>query len=136
MVTIGEIEELPAHLLKRGYWNGKLTISVLFSRKKVVLKKYIYSPKRYGIELHFPKVRWSAKYYQELLDYCRKEKSNFRILTDKGIDFLCVDFGKDSAMAYVFLRLIILKIFNLNKDKKLSFLLENASLKDELINDP
>ncbi len=136
IATIEDLQDFPAHLLKRGFNGGSLTIRVIFSKKYIRLKKYIYSNENYGIALHFPNVKWSCKYYQKLLDYCLENKISFKILIIRDVDFLYVDFRKDSKAAYRLIKTIVLDIFNLDRKVKLSFELKNVHLKDELVNDP
>ncbi len=123
-------------LLRRGFDGGILLIDVANTDYFIQLRKYIVAPGNYGIELCFPNSEWSYHFFQKLRRTCDDEKIKYSITgkTDGNpIDFLCIDFGKDTNSAYEFIKKIILEIFRMDNKVKLFVRLENAAVDDRLV---
>jgi len=123
-------------LLRRGYDGGILLIDVAHKKYFLQLRKYIVGAGNYGIELCFPNSDWSHDVFQKLREICNREKIEY-VITEKNdtspIEFLCIDFGKDSYAAHEFIKRIILELFGMDNNVKLFVRLENATVEDRLI---
>jgi hypothetical protein len=135
--TLASIEEPIGALLKRGYDGGFLVIKISYSRKFIQLRKYINAPGEYGISLVFPKAAWSLGYFDKLEEFCKKVGIDYTIEmggSDKhAMEFLFVDFGKDSARAHEFVVQLLVEVFNVDEDVTLFVRLEDAAVEDRLI---
>jgi len=124
-------------LLRRGYDNGFLMIKLSYTRKFIQIRKYITSPGEYGIQLAFPKAKWSLPYFHDVERLCRSIKSANCCIDDAGgMDFLYMDFGQDVVNADVCIRRILVEIFGVTQSTKLFVTLEKAALFDVLVDDP
>lgn len=133
---ICQLERCLFDLLRRGFSDGYLIISHIRSKTFIQFRKYILKKGEYGIELSFPKAPWSEKYFSDLVDYCREKEIQFELIDarDSGeLDFLDIDFGKDVALAFKTVQVILLDIFNHSERDTYRVLLENASVEDVLI---
>ena len=134
--SIESIERPIKDLLKRGYNGGFLTIDSPRSKKFLQLRKYINAPGDYGIELCFPNTEWSTQIFKKLKNFCIKSGIDYSIAKEDPsgpLEFLYIDFGKDDYKAHECLKKILLEIFELDKNTKLFVKLENATIKDKLI---
>jgi len=132
-----ETLEMPIRdLLKRGYDGGFLIIDVSRSKYFIQLRKYINEPGLYGIELCFPNAKWSAKYFDELIDFCIKEGINYIITkenTNGPLEFLYIDFEKDVHKAHRYIKKIFIELLGVNENVRLFARLESATIEDKLI---
>jgi len=122
-------------LLKRGFDGGFLLINISYSKKFIQLRKYINSNNNFGIELVFPKAKWSLKFFDKIKSFCRDNNIHYLIRKEKAkhtLDFLYVDFGNDSKRAYDIVKRILLDVFEIKETTKLFLRLENASLEETL----
>ncbi|RWX51695.1 hypothetical protein VU01_10971 [Candidatus Electrothrix marina] len=130
--TIDSIEKAIEDLLIRGYDGGFLIIDVSGTDYFIQLRKYILASGNYGIELSFPKAKWSEFFFTALVAYCDKAQINYTIskgdASKEELDFLDIDFGKETHEAHNFIKNIITEIFGLKRDVKLFVRLENAAL--------
>ncbi|WP_446011135.1 hypothetical protein [Candidatus Electrothrix sp.] len=119
-------------LLVRGYNGGFLIIDVSGTNYFIQLRKYIISSNNYGIELSFPKAKWSEQFFRSLTEYCDLSQVKYSISKStephNELDFLNIDFGKDTHKAHNFVKTIITEIFGLKEDVELFVRLENATL--------
>lgn len=86
--------------------------------------------------LAFPHAQWSEQLFPKLISFCRSSGIAFSIEVEKAkepLEFLHIDFGKDVTKACTIIKDIILTVFEMNEDITLFARLENASIKDELI---
>ena len=123
-------------LLRQGYNGGFLIINIGYSKKFLQLRKYIYAPGNYGIELAFPNAKWSEQLFPKFADFCKQSGIIYSVVIEPAVEpleFLRIDFGKDVAKAREIIKGIILKVFELDESVHLFARLENASIKDELI---
>jgi hypothetical protein len=134
--TLKTIGKPISDLLRRGYNGAFLVIDVSHTKYFLQLRKYISAPGEYGIELFFPNAKWSINFFNKLIDLCENEKIRYS-LTKKNdneqLEFLCIDFAKNSHDAYSFIKRILLEVFEVNEDTKLFIRLENATTEDVLI---
>ncbi len=131
---IDNLEEPINALLRRGYHGGFLAIHVGYSRKFVQLRKHITAPRDYRIELGFPNAKWSEEYFRKLREYCVKHNIKHDFVDYGGpLEFLRVDFQRDSHAAYCLVKIILEEIFRVRAGTKFFVRLENASIHDELI---
>ena len=123
-------------LLRQGFHGGFLIIDVGDGRF-LQLAKYIRRPKDYGIELGFPRAKWSEKYYDPVRELCAQENVSWRVERGEGksdpLDFLFVDFGPDDVAANKFVVKILREIFHIDSVSPLYCRLENASPENRLI---
>ena len=130
------IERPISDLLNRGYNGAFLIIDISHTKYFLQLRKYINAPGEYGIELCFPNANWSNKFIQKLTELCNHEEIKYSITKEndkESLEFLCIDFDKDSHVAYKFVRRILLEIFKVDEAVKLFVRLENATTEDNLI---
>ena len=118
------------YLLQRGYDMGFLVIEFPYSKKFVQLRKYVHSDIDYGIELGFPRVKWSIQYFDEIEDFCITNKIPYSIeknaYKEPALDFLYIDFGKDSKKAYDIVRKILVEVFGADENTKFFVQLSGA----------
>lgn len=141
--TPGSLEVPIRGLLRQGYHGGLLTISVdlvplrLTRPKKFLqLVKYIRGPGLYGIELAFPRARWSRDLYPLLRQLCDRERIAYRIAgtsPEDPLEFLFVDFGMNTNLAHSFVRKVLAEVFGIAANRKLYCLLQNATPEDRLV---
>lgn len=134
--TIESISRAIRDLLKRGFDCGFLIISISGTKNFIQLRKYITSSGNFGIKLFFPNANWSADYYEKLKTKCINEKMKYSIVKkeqDNELEFIKVDFKKDSNNAHEFVKEVILEIFEVSDTVKLYVKLENATTEDILI---
>lgn len=134
--TLESIEDAINALLKRGYNGGFLVINIAKSEYFIQLRKYIRGPGDYGILLAFPHAEWSQGLFPQLKEFCESHGITYFIEVEKALkplEFLHVDFEKDSAKAHNVVKGIILEVFGFDKDVKLFGKLEHGSVKDELV---
>jgi len=123
-------------LLRRGYKEGFLVINIHYTKQFVQLKKYIHNKGNYGMEFCFPNTKWSDKLFVKLVEFCTETEIDFVIGEEHAkepLEFLYIDFGKDVLLAHSTIVDILLNVFGVDDDVKLFVRLENASVKDELI---
>lgn len=131
-----ELRRPIADLLKRGYDGGILIIQHTRSEIFLQFRKYIRSRGDYGIELGFPRAKWSEEYFSRLSDYCDDHGIDYILDPSEQagpIQFLHVDFGQDYDRAYWFTKNVLRDIFNLSSEATYYVHLNNASPRDELI---
>jgi len=134
--TLKTIEIPIQDLLRRGYHNGFLVINIHRSKYFIQVKKYIYNPGNYGIQLSFPNAKWSAQIFPKLYNFFKDSGIECSIgneMADEPLEFLHVDFGKDVAKAHNTIKDIILKVFEFDDNIKFFVRLENATVDNELI---
>lgn len=122
-------------LLRRGFDCGFLLIRISYTNKFVQIRKYINSPGVYGIQFAFPKANWSIRYFETVKEVCRGIDPSSYVQDDEGMDFLYVDFGTDVQKAHLCVKRILTEVFGVTQNTKLFVTLENASIRDELINE-
>jgi hypothetical protein len=124
-------------LLRRGYNGGFLVIKVPYSSKFVQLRKYIHSPGKYGIELGFPRAKWSEMYFDDVFAYCKRAGLQpvlkDEIWRNSTMEFIYADFGRDIDMAHSCILYILIEILRVNEKKGFYALLERGSTKDILV---
>jgi hypothetical protein len=123
-------------LLKQGYDGGLLTLTVSRSRKSLQLVKYIRGPGNYGIELVFPRAKWSEPYYLKLRQLCEREGVSHHLMataTAQVSELLFVDFGKDACLACSFTCKALSEVLGVAEDRRLYYRLENATPEDRLV---
>jgi hypothetical protein len=123
-------------LLRQGFNGGVLIIRVGWSRKFVQLCKYIRRPGEYGIELAFPRARWSTTHYSRLRELCDRDAAEFRVSRagiDDPLEFLFVDFGVDYKKAHAFVQRVLKEVFGVSDNARLFCRLENATPADTLV---
>ncbi len=134
--TLDELIVPIEDLLKRGYDGGILLIDISHTDYFIQLRKYIARPGNYGIEVCFPNSDWSRHFFRKLEKLCKREGIKYEI-TEKThispVEFLCIDFGKDSHAAHEFVKKIILEIFGMDNKVTLFVKLENATIENKLI---
>ena len=124
-------------LLKRGYNCGFLIIKIGYSNKRfLLLRKYINGPGNYGIQLAFPKAKWSLPYFDSVRSVCIGRHPTSCVVDDGVLDFLYVDFGKDVSEATECIKEILREVFGVTESTKLFVKLENATVEDKLIDAP
>jgi hypothetical protein len=134
--SLESLERPIKDLLKRGYDGGFLVIDISRSKYFIQLRKYINTPGDYGIELCFPNAKWSSQFFDKLIAFCIKEGIEYSIAKESAngsLEFLYIDFDKDSNRAHNYVKKILQEIFELDVNTKLFIRLENATLEDELI---
>lgn len=134
--TLETIPDAINGILRRGYNGGFLVINIPHSKYFLQLRKYIGYPGDYGILLAFPRAPWSEGLFPSLIEFCKGHQLAYSIETEqalKPLEFLHIDFGKDAAEAHKVIKGIILEVFDLDESTKLLVTLQNASVKDELI---
>ncbi len=92
----------------------------LFRDKFLQIRKYIEAPGEYGIELAFPRVKWSEPYWGQIRRFCEREKLEYRIEREDpaiDIDFLYVDFGQNSAEATARVRQLMKELFGVTEEQ-------------------
>jgi hypothetical protein len=114
-------------LLKRGYNCAFVVIKISYTNKFIQLRKYIDSPSNYGIQLGFPKVKWSLPYFDDVNNICGRVDSKSMVVSDGQLDFLYVDFGQDVLKASECVRRILTEVFGVTPKTKLFINLENAA---------
>ena len=115
--------------------NGYLVITEINSKYFVQLAKYIYR-NTYGIELTFPKAEWSSNYYDDLLVILKQQNIDYEIIEKVGnddLEFIKVDFKKDSEGAFELVKKIFIQVFGFDNDLKLFLELNNVSPWNESI---
>ena len=130
--TLKSIYKPIDELLERGFDEGFLIITISYSKMFLQLRKYILNKKNYGIELVFPKAPWSVDYFDKIEKLCINSKIPYSIRKEVGkytLDFLYVNYGKDSKKAYENIKQILTAVFSVNDNTKLFLRMENASLK-------
>lgn len=123
-------------LLRQGYDGGFLIIDIDKSKYFLQLRKYIRRAGEYGILLSFPHAQWSNELFPKLVEFCESTGLAYSVEVEKAIEpleFLHIDFGKDAAKAHDVVKGIILSVFKMDKNVKLFATLQNASIKDELV---
>lgn len=127
-------------LRDRGFANGFLVVECRSKRELFLqFEKYILAKGEYGIELAFPLSHAMKKYEASLVEVCRSEGLRIRRLSGSGakpLDFLCVDFGRNTGLASAFAKSVFVTIFGCSLNTKLGVLLENASLENRIVDDP
>ena len=134
--SLNTLERPIKDLLKRGYDGGFLIIDISYSRKFLQLRKYIKSPGDYGIELAFPRAKWTVLTFDKLEKLCMESNFQYSIVKEVvngPLEFLYIDFGRDFSKAHQVVTKILLEVFDVNSDVKLFVRLENATIEDELI---
>ncbi len=119
-------------LVKQGLNGGFLVIRISYSKKFIQLIKYINDENDYWIELAFPRVKWSKQFFKKLERICIDEKIPYSIEQGRGkdpIDFLHINYNKDSKNAYESVKKILRQVFGVDNKTKIFVRLENASLK-------
>ena len=115
-------------LLQLGYDTSFLVIEFPYSRKFVQLKKYINSDTDHGIEFMFPKAKWSIKYFDDIETFCITNKIPYSIKKNTyqkhTLDFLYIDFAKDTERAYDIVKRILVEIFGADEKARFFALLE------------
>lgn len=80
----------------------------------------------------FLKLSGQNFFFTALVAYCDKAQINYTIskgdASKEELDFLDIDFGKETHEAHNFIKNIITEIFGLKRDVKLFVRLENAAL--------
>ena len=131
------LESSIEQLLKRGYNCGYLVIKVSYTSKFIQLRKYITAPGVFGVQLAFPKAKWSRAYFDDVMKICRSiDSASCWVNNDGGMVFLYMDFGRDSEKARRCVFEILSEIFGVTNKTKLFVSLNNSAIWDELINDP
>ncbi len=134
---LDDLETAIEQLLKRGYNCGYLVIKVSYTCKFVQLRKYITGPGDFGVQLAFPKARWSRAYFDHVEKICRSIDSAMCWVGDvEGMEFLYMDFGKDSKKASRCVAEILAKVFGVSSTTKLFVSLNHSAIWDELIDTP
>lgn len=134
-----ELPDLPLfinHLLKAGMNNGYLVITESNTKRFVQLSKYI-DKATFGIELAFPKAEWSLQFYPSFLDLLKKKDIEYTIiekLDNEDLEFIKIDFRKDSEKAFDLVKDIFIDVFECDDGLKLFLKLHNVSPWDERIN--
>jgi len=134
--TLDTLSGALADLLKRGYDGGFLIISISYSRRFLQIRKYIRQPGNYGIELAFPKAKWSLSCFDAVRDLCRRRGLDSRVSDEGVLDFLYADFGTNVSEANDCVKEILADIFGVSSKATLFVKLENATVEDELIETP
>lgn len=101
--TWGHLDEGGVHrglslLLRRGYDGATAIFTDRTSGSFVQFRKYIHAPGSYGIEMHFPKAPWSARYYTGVEDVLKKhglEYERVPLDSEPTVEVLWVDFSRD-----------------------------------------
>lgn len=76
--TLESLERPIRDLLNRGYNGGFLIISISWSKCFLQLIKYIKAPGDFGIELCFPKAKWSIYLFDKFALYCKVKTSKIK----------------------------------------------------------
>lgn len=120
-------------LLTRGYDGGFLIIDVSGKQCFLQLRKYVKTSRDYGIELAFPKAKWSDELFDSVIHFC--DINNFHYSLSKKeskedeLDFLYIDFGQDISKAHNCVKRIFSEILGVSEKTKLFVRLENARIK-------
>jgi hypothetical protein len=133
--SLEELHKPIDELLKRGFDGGFLLINISYSKKFIQLRKYINSDDSFGIELVFPKAKWSSRFFDKIKNFCKDNDIHYLIRREKAkhtLNFLYVDFGNDSKRAYEIVKKILLDVFEIKENTKLFLRLENATLEKTL----
>ena len=113
-------------LVERGVNGGYLVIDIVSTKSFLQFSKYVISKSNFGIELAFPKVAWSERYFGKLQDFCVSNRVRYWINagTHEGeCDYLRVDYGKDSRKAYEDAKRILREVFNVDDSTRYMFLI-------------
>lgn len=105
-------------LLNRGYDKGFLIIRIKSSKKFIQIRKYVNSIDEYGIELGFPKAKWSLEYFKDLEDMCIQNNINYEYVYEEPLDFIYIDFNSNIEYAYNTIKKILIEIFNQNENSR------------------
>lgn len=123
-------------LLRRGYNSGVLRINVPFSRKFVRLRKYIRAPGVFGVELVYPRSKWSSRYIDSVQRYCVENRIRHDVFAGNQAnppELLVADFGGDLDLAYECVSHILLGVFAAKRRRGCLVCLNNAAVGDTLV---
>ena len=123
-------------LLKRGYGGSFMVIEEPDGPRFVQFAKYIKGGGNIGVELSFPRAAWSEPYFDEFEQYLLTSEIAFKrqaVQTPPTIEFLDVDFGRDTAKAHEVAKAILAVVFKIPISTQLKVRFSNLSLNDELI---
>lgn len=131
-------------LLEAGYDRSCLVITFKKTELSLQFRKYIHAKGDYGIELGFPLAPWSERYVPALRDHCAANGIAFTVgpeVEGDSMEFLHVDFGKDSRSAFRMAEAVATEIFQIPLDSE--YVWEFSSVNPfgvnpfgELIDDP
>jgi hypothetical protein len=116
-----QVEAGIARLLRSGFDEAILVVQNVGFERFIQFRKYIRDVGDFGIELGFPDVAWSQKYFAKLRAHCEENGIPYRIGTqsDHGDnEFLLVDCGQDLQMAQGLARAIWTKVFGLSEHSR------------------
>ena len=127
---LAQLERPIEDLLSRGFEDGILILTHTRSEKFLQLSKYFGSEKQdIGIELSFPRVKWSEDYYGRIKDNCIQSGLAYRETTaSDGTKFIDVDFSEDTKAAHKFVCQIFTNVMGLGSDDQYYVALSNASV--------
>ncbi len=90
----------------------------LFRRRFLQIRKYVDEGGS-GLQLAFPRVRWSRPYWEQVRAFCVRKGVAYLIEREDPsvpIDFLYVDFGSDWASAATFLTELVGELFSVREN--------------------
>lgn len=126
-------------LLKSGYDRSVFVITFNKSELFLQFRKYIHAKGDYGIELGFPLAPWSKNYGPALRDHCLTNGIAFTVgpeVEGDFLEFLHVDFGKDSEAAFCMAESIVTEVFRISLDSPYDWEFSSVNPFGELIDDP
>jgi hypothetical protein len=135
-VPVSDLRSSLETLLRRGYDGSFVLIKEPGTERFVQFAKYIRARGDFGLELGFPRTTWSGEYYSKLENLLVHEGTVFRrrpVATDPTTEFLEVDCGKDTELAFRIAYTILTTIFQIPLSTRLRVRFSNLSLTDELI---
>lgn len=123
-------------LYERGYDGGIIYIYDSSNKRFIQFIKNIKSKGDVHIELGFPRVKWTQKYYDILKDFLIKKNINYENINDKSgkVEFIVIDCKSDIGFCIFLINEIFIKIFDIKyEDLKYNIKYENVSPREEKI---
>ena len=135
--ALSELKDLIGQLLRRGFADGFLIIKDKGTGNWIELRKYLFSPENYGLNICFPHLDWSKDQFSLLQKYCDENGIEYQLSKDDHFDrapeYLFIDCKKDFSEADSIVNMIMSSIFGLPKEHELNIELRNISPWNELI---
>jgi hypothetical protein len=129
------VERGLALLLKRGYDGGFAVFLDRPSSRFVQFRKYINVDGSIGLEMHFPRTKWSEEYYSSVQSVLKERGIRFErtsVQSSPTVEFVRVDFGKDVRLATIVVADIATKVFA-RPEVRLQLKVEDVCPLDELV---
>lgn len=135
-MNIYQIENRISRLLYNGIDGAFVVIIDKETGLWVQFRKYIDDVSPYGIELSFPKARWSVHFFEKLEEVLKKNNYSYKIereIPTKKMEFLYVDCGKNIKKAVDIFELVMYYVFEIKEGSLFCVELHDCNYTNEKI---